>query len=57
MRFAGFLRPDSRNIGIPRMDLDMEETHETHNLYIECTYGRILLFMVLLFIVNELSYQ
>jgi len=31
-------RPDelqgSRNVGIPRMDLIMEETYETHNLYI-----------------------
>jgi len=25
----------SRNVGIPRMDLDTEEIRETHNLYIE----------------------
>ena len=32
---------DSRNFGIPRMDLDTEETHETHNLYIESTHGSL----------------
>ena len=33
----------SRNVGIPRMDLDTEETHETHNLYMESTrlYGSL----------------
>jgi len=50
MRFADFLhvqihswnaasRPDevqgSRNVDIPRMDLDTEKTRETHNLYIK----------------------
>jgi len=32
---------DSRNVGIPRMNLDTEETHETHNLYIEKTRGSL----------------
>jgi len=31
----------SRNVGIPRMDLDTEEIRETHNLYIENTYGSL----------------
>jgi len=31
----------SRNIGIPRMDLDTEETCETHNLYIERIRGSL----------------
>jgi len=28
-------------LGIPRMDLDTEETRETHNLYIERTRGNL----------------
>jgi len=31
----------SWNVGIPRMDLDTEETRETHNLYIERTRGSL----------------
>ena len=29
----------SRNVSIPRMDLDTEEIRETHNFYIESTHG------------------
>jgi len=28
-----------RNVGVPRTDLDPEETHKTHYLYIESTHG------------------
>ena len=30
---------DSWNVGIPKMDLDTKETHETHNFYIESIRG------------------
>jgi len=32
---------NSRNVGIPRMNLDTEETRETHNFYIESTRGNL----------------
>ena len=42
----------SRNVGIPRMDLDTKEIRETHNLYIEKTRGslkNIINFIILFF--------
>ena len=30
-----------KNAGIPRMDLDTEETREMHNLYIESIHGSL----------------
>jgi len=32
---------NSRNVGISRMDLDTEETRETHNLYTESIRGSL----------------